>query len=806
MKCADAQTVTLQQDAFYPDSAICHTGVSVRFVGRVSYASYPANSSYTVVVHYGDGTVQTVTKTTGIVNSGSDTFGVAHAYATAGPRVVKAVAYTLAGTATDSIVRTWSVGGCSGTVSGRVFYDAVENCTLDSVELGLRNRHVPFVMNSAPRSLWTDSLGRYSSPLFPGDTLRRPAGWIDWPNASVVSDCPFAPAYSTATNRHVAVRLTEPVMMYNVQWPDYACKAPNPFPPYPTVYYGISTYGSSGYEWKTKLDLGDGTPPNGYFYSNAPNPQYNNLFYANAGTFTATLGLYNENYYGPVMEFKHTIQVDTCTAVPVRAFVDYSANCSYQSSEVPIAYQAVPLTSQIFGTQSVVTNDTGVAMVTVYDGDTLSFTGTSIYLPGGMSYDTLVPAACAPTLITQASTGLAPLPFKPRAFVTSFSGTGPVCLNEPHTISVGVNSIGLPAGTPLRLRGFYSDGGLDTTVIQVPTLVLGTTITQLTFQPVHRWQSAPASVTYVLDAPGIAADTASGGISNVNNSCWQNTVRAYRDLNRNCARDAAEPWVQNFSVSNGSWPATSNPATGIAAVTHYSNWPTITGVTVPAGSPGGPGEYTAIGTAPFCAWQSPSSPGGQVALPLIDTARFSAFVHVNPVTPCSTVATGSVTLTVLPNWTSRPYLLTYYYGDGSSTTQPFNPANSTLVTIATGPHTYAAGTYNVGLSVYDSVLGQTVFSYTHPLALTITDTCTGFKGRLFADGDANCVYNAGGGDVPYSGVAVSGTRNGVPFSVMTDASGRFRVFALSGDALVVNVPSSLGGRALACSTATSTLR
>ncbi len=775
---SSAQSLALDAGSFYPDSAIIHTGLPVKWTGLLSWQSN-AGAGYTLNYTFGDASGYTVAKVTGSSANGSDTFRAVHAYAASGTYTAKVVLKNASGVAVDSLLRPFNVG--SGyAVAGKFYYDCTQNCQPDTPELGLGKTWIGIKINQNQRSYWTDSLGYYNVGVANGDTLRRNTGVPDPFNTYIPIPFYCANPPVTGTNRaaHVSVWLAEAMYMDNFNAIPYACKGGLFFP-------SIQTHDPGGGSPHIRYFFGDGTISS-YSYSSNGFHSYSYI-YSTRGDFTLSIELYGTNFNGPYMRYQRVIHVDSCKKVLLEPFHDAVRNCQVDAGEPAPGIQSIGVRSKFLGMQSVWYNS-GRLEYLLYPGDTARV-DTSLTVSTLNFTDTVsLRQNCTQGRISWNSPDTLRLPYTSHIRLTGITPPwSDICYADTIRFALSAQLTGEPAGTTFRLISIYGDGHSDSTLFSY-------SLDTLTLYPKHLYDTSGVNhCTFILQSAGGDVDTLRYTL-NVGN-CFPVFLQAFYDRNKNCVRDAGEPLAMDYGVrGNSSSIYGSDPATGIAKYFQYAPADSILDVTDRLNSYP-PAFYTrAITAAHGCSWPVMRQKGAQYLLALIDTPTFQVSYFASYPAGCDSVYSASLYAGVAANY-GHTYSLIYFHGDGLSadTFRLFNGASNGY---GIAQRKFLPGNYQPAYRIVDDSTGQLLGRGYFP-SFTVRDTCSG-KGRLFIDADADCNYSAA--DIPLPGQPVQLISGSSVTTQLTDHEGRF-LTALSGTADSVAAPDSIAQLILACGAA-----
>jgi len=777
-----AQSLSLNPNSFYPDSSIIHTGVPVKWTGSLGW-QLNTGAAYSLTYTFGDGSSgYVVSRMTGSNPYGRDTFRAVHSYATAGTYTAKVVLKNALGVAIDSLARPF-LAGSGYAVSGKFYYDCIENCQPDTPELGVPWAFMGIKINQAERMYWTDSLGFYSAAVAIGDTVSKGTIVADVSNTNM-SYCPFAPVVSTNRAVNIAIRLNDRMYMDNFSVPEFLCKGAG-------FYASVNTHALGGGMPRTRYSFGDGWVTN-YVYATDGN-NYHSYGYSSLGDFTVSVDLYNTNFEGPYMRYQRQVHVDSCRKLILEPFHDANKTCTFDAAERILNVSYLDLHSKKVGQQSAYLVGSQLEYL-LLPGDTVAVDSLAYVSAPGLWAYVKTRKNCLMDKLHAGTPDTATIPFANHLKLNlQYPPNFSYCYADTIRLELSGELIGYPVGSNFEIVSFYGDGTTDTTTLSFSQDTL------FTREVFHRYDtSGLKNCVFVLRSAGGDIDTVRVQLKI--DDCFPVYVRAFYDLNKNCVKDAGESFAGDFKVTVGSGGTyQSDPATGL--VSFYQWVPADSVASIDDASYSAPGYYTRAATnKAACSWPAVNAAAVLQLLPLIDTPAFTCNYFPNPGPACSDSFGATIEIRKVTENYGHTYSLVYYYGDGLHSDTFGVPNVQYLTSHNIAARSYFRGTFFPAYQIFDDSTHALLKRVSLP-PFTIWDTCAG-KGRLFADIDADCAFTAA--DAPIAGQVVSILSGAASTLLFTDSSGRF--FTKLGTASdSVRIPDTVASRLVpSCGTGLTT--
>jgi Secretion system C-terminal sorting domain len=717
------------------DTNICNINAPVKFLISIQKSSLSQIEYFHVAIYYGDGSSDTLTDSTNYL-SYLVNFNYLHTYATAGAKTVSIFLYDSLNNKIDSSIKTYNAGGCIGKYSGIVHFDANNNCMWDNYEAALNNRHFEFLRNNQYLFYNLDSSGRFSLPLFAGDSITIPYASYDYPHA-YTGGC-LKPAITTNT-----LLDTIAVKTINVASPVYYTARPNicfsAALSSTLVSFTIPNSNNNVYKFRNTANV------TWYTSSSSYPVDYYDYFSNGAGTYHYIYSVYEDDYYGPIMNVPITFYIDTCKDVIVKNYYEANNNCTLQSAENKVKNTQINFTSNLFTYSGGITDSNGEFSIRVYPGDTVKLnTYQSTSTLNGFSTLIIADSNCTTNYFTAADT-IFLAAFAPKLIVgTPQIISNGYCINDTITYSTYLEAKGVLPTTSYTIIANYGDGIIDTLNYMWGNADTTSIVVNHIFNSSNLFN---VQFTYIFASGQIDSNTI---MTNVND-CKKIFIKIFNDKNNNCVQDAAEPFVTNFFVeeNNNGFQYSSDTVTKSASCAMYQNSYINFASDV---NQFGNGKYTKIYNTPICPWIDTYTAYQTYILPLNETTKYASFG--NYLGACAapfTVNNEYVEVNWDGNFSAKPIQIQLNLGDG--TILSFDRLQSLFtsqINYLNYNHTYNSyGTFNKFITIIDSVSNIVVANPYINSKVKIFSTCSSLIGGFYNDSLNNCAYDATETFLPY---------------------------------------------------------
>lgn len=579
-----------------------------------------------------------------------------------------------------------------------------------------------------------------------------------------------------------------------------------------SVTHSSTIYGDN---YAILVEPGDGTSSS-YASGGGFGGSYSHL-YNDTGTYNAKISLFYKASFGsgtlngPVMVKEKKVYLQNCHAVNVRYYSDINQNCQKNTTEpwynMNNGYGLMHSVMRNGGNPYVANTDGSITSYiwgndTVYRPEYLGYTNP--YPTGwGSNYFQILPRPCSPSYITKADDS-AKFAYNPAIIIGDLDDNsgGLRCKGDTLTFTLHGNAKGYNSGTPLRLLAIYTDGFTDT--FNFTPAVMDSF--SYTFRK-SIVTTGSFSASFVLSGTnGIVADTLvkpfNGG------GCARIIVKTFYDKNKNCLKDANEPFLKDFRLESQGTGLLNNTMldSQTVRINTYGLNDTLLQVRLYGNSQLGRGVYFRSFTEPICSWPVFPFDTGTYIIPLVDTTSVNQAGLVNGynlwpetanILPCE-----STYHPVLKGWlqgnrnASNHYYFKYSAGNGAPADSIPYPAGDYYESITdyyylSAPNTvYTTGSYIPNYLLINGLIHDTVLHYQRPApALAVNLNCQLPKAQLFVDENGDCLKNTA--EQGLSNTLVSVLQNGTGFNTITDVEGRVYFNAVNGDQINITVPQYL---------------
>ncbi len=795
------QTPALTLDSILvPDGGICSLDDTVRISGRVDAFLFQWQT-IKLAVDFGDGNRDTLTYNLN-VNDFEDIFCFTHTYDKLSTYnvTVKAIANN---TIHDSTSVTFAIGHCQ-KASGTFFYDLNDNCAHDDDECGINVKYAAFANNGTPCNVYIEPItGKFSIPVYPGDSYLPKTDKFHYPNSVIGPGCVdnSYPAITHGLNNYKVIALTFNPVRPCLTGPTLSCTGWR-------MTYGVGI--SSNDTWYVKYDWGQGISE---LYATCVNDcrrlQATNNF-RTPGIYYATVYTYNRYFYGPLGKSTIRVEVQDCQPVTLKLFSDADGNCVNDINEFQfdadinrgyLRMHSVKWSD--FCPYDANSDGTVTAWLrsedTVYPAPEFNYKSKVFYLNDYINFERVKLDSCGPAYFTNADDTLN-FSYKGAIKILNLrdNNNNTFCVGDTLQIELDAASLGTAIGDPLRLIVSYSDGQIDTTIFTPPSY---DTFFMLPISKLITVASANLSCQFVVQTlSGLISDTATK-VFMVRN-CAKIRLRAFYDDNRNCTKDANEPYLPNL-LANG---YVVDSTTNIYTVYGGQGPDTLKAIRLQNNSPLGGGYYDRIFTSSFCEWPVFGLDTGYFEIPLIDTVTVENSGLLNgynqwpenvDMDSCEMVYHPTLKGNIVGNRNqSNQFYFLYNKGNGELLDSiPYiwkdNFSGISTPYYLSGPvTTYDPGTYIPGYKIIKNENADTIHTYVRPApALEVLLDCQKPKAILYADADKNCRYTKGERTLSY--VMVNVSRNGQQQKLVTNTFGMLYFDAQNGDQITITVPNGV---------------
>lgn len=807
-----AQTINFLGELMV-DGGICSLNDTTHIVGSISI-NLSCASPYYIECNFGDGAIDTIQFVGCPYQS---VFTLAHQYSAIASYTLSLRSFDSVYNATDTVQTVITIGNCQ-KATGTYFFDCNQNCEVDSFEQPVRSRVMNFLKNNMLKQVYVDSLGRFSIPVYPGDSYIP--GDPNFPGMEIREGCwgngwNLTPITTGVSNYRVPVVIENGTMNLNAFDLIDSLLCRNLLQSFPwSVSHSSTIFGD---EYGVVVKSGDGNTSS---YANGASffGNYYHL-YSDTGVFTVKIELYHRspggNFYGPIMVKEKIVHLKNCHPVNVKYYSDVNENCQHNTTEFQynmnygygLLYSAVRN-----GANPFTLNTDGSVTTYIWGNDTVYrpeyLNNTNLIGWGNNSFQVL-PRTCNPNYITKLDDSVK-FAYNPAINLGDIDdyNTPYYCKGDTLTYTLHGNTIGYPGGTALRFLAIYTDGFTDTFDF-TPTVIDSFSYT---FRKRVLTTDTFSAIFVLSGSNGLVADTATK--SYVAGNCALVKVKAYYDRNKNCIKDANEIFLKNFKVESQNASSEYNPIIDSQTVrlNIYIADDTLMTVKLYPNSQFGSGIYIRTFTEPICGWPVFPYDTGTYIIPLVDTTYVDEASLVNGynVWPETTDidACENTYHPTLKGWlygnrnAADHYYFKYSAGTGAladSVAYPFNDDYSSIshYYYISAPNTvYSTGTYIPNYLLINNLAQDTVLHYQRPApALTVNLNCQAPKAQLFVDEDGDCLKNTS--EPGIGNIVVAVVKNGNSFNTITDADGRVYFNAANGDQIVITVPQNLNsGKAL----------